>query len=57
MAIGDHINDIDMFNAVGYKVAMGNAWDELKEQADFVTKTNDDDGVKYALEHIEKEFL
>ena len=46
-----------MFNAVGYKIAMGNAWDELKEKANFVTKTNDEDGVKYALEHIEKEFL
>lgn len=57
IAIGDHINDIDMFNAVGYKIAMGNAWDELKEKANFVTKTNDEDGVKYALEHIEKEFL
>lgn len=57
IAIGDHINDIDMFNAVGYKIAMGNAWDELKEKANYVTKTNDEDGVKYALEHLEKEIL
>ena len=56
IAIGDHINDIDMFKAVGYKIAMGNACDELKEKADFITKTNDEDGVKYALEHLEKEF-
>ena len=27
-----------------------------KEKADFITKTNDEDGVKYALEHLEKEF-
>ena len=57
IAIGDHINDIDMFNAVNYKVAMGNACDELKSKATFITKTNDEDGVKYALEHIEKEFI
>ena len=53
IAIGDHINDIDMFNEVGYKIAMGNAYDELKKQANYITKTNDEDGVKYALEHIE----
>lgn len=52
IAIGDHINDIDMFNAVNYKIAMGNAYDELKKQANYITKTNDEDGVKYALEHI-----
>ena len=57
IAIGDHVNDLDMFKAVGYKVAMGNAYDELKDKANFITKTNDEDGVMYALEHIEKEFL
>lgn len=57
IAIGDHVNDIDMFNSVGYKIAMGNAYDELKNKANFITKTNDEDGVMYALEHIEKEFL
>ena len=46
-----------MFNSVGYKIAMGNAYDELKNKANFITKTNNEDGVMYALEHIEKEFL
>jgi phosphoglycolate phosphatase-like HAD superfamily hydrolase len=55
IAIGDHINDLDMFNSVGYKIAMDNACNELKEQANFITKSNDDDGVKYALEYLEKE--
>ena len=55
IAIGDHINDLDMFNSVGYKIAMDNACHELKEQANFITKSNDDDGVKYALEYLEKE--
>lgn len=57
IAIGDHVNDLDMFDAVGYKIAMGNAYEELKAKANYITKTNDEDGVKYALEHLEKEFL
>ena len=57
IAIGDHINDIDMFKAVNYKIAMGNAYDELKKHANFITKSNDEDGVKYALEHLTKEIL
>lgn len=56
IAIGDHINDIEMFKVVGYKIAMGNACDELKKDANFITKTNDENGVKYALEHIAKEY-
>ncbi len=57
IAIGDHVNDISMFKAVKYKIAMGNAYDELKKKADYITKSNDEDGVKYALEYIEKELL
>lgn len=57
IAIGDHINDMEMFDEVGYKIAMANGYQELKEKADFITKSNDEDGVKYALEHIQKEFL
>lgn len=57
IAIGDHINDMEMFDEVGYKIAMANGYQELKDKADFITKSNDEDGVKYALEHIQKEFL
>lgn len=57
VAIGDHVNDLAMFKAVGFKIAMGNAYEELKNKADYITKTNDEDGVKYALEYLEKEFL
>lgn len=57
IAIGDHINDLKMFDVVGYKIAMSNGCDELKEKANFITKSNDEDGVKYALEYIEKEIL
>lgn len=45
IGFGDHINDYDLFNAVGFKVAMGNANEKLKEKADYVTLTNDENGV------------
>lgn len=56
IAIGDHTNDLPMFEEVGYKIAMGNAYQELKDKADYITKTNDEDGVEYALCYLEKEF-
>ena len=36
----------------GYGVAMGNATEHLKSIADYVTKSNDEDGVAYAIENI-----
>ena len=45
MAFGDHYNDIDMLKGVGIGVAMGNAQDEVKAAADFVTKTNEKNGI------------
>lgn len=48
--IGDSYNDLPMRKAVDILVAMGNAIDELKDLADFVTCSNDDDGVVYALD-------
>lgn len=50
MAIGDGENDIDMFALVGLGVAMGNAWDVVKEKANHVVGTNDQDGVAEAIE-------
>lgn len=52
IAFGDQELDISMLEAAGMGVAMGNAIDELKEKADFVTKTNNEAGIAYALEHI-----
>ncbi|SFC20276.1 hypothetical protein SAMN05443252_102179 [Bacillus sp. OV322] len=49
MAIGDNYNDISMFKAAGISVAMGNAPHEIQQQADFVTKRNDEDGVAHAI--------
>ena len=50
LCFGDFVNDLEMFNTCGIKVAMGNARPELKEKADFITKTNDEDGVAYFLD-------
>lgn len=49
MACGDNDNDIEMLLAAGTKVAMGNATDGLKEIADFITDTVDNDGVVKAI--------
>ncbi len=45
ICFGDSVNDISMFNSVGISVAMGNSIDELKNIADYVTVTNDNDGI------------
>ncbi|MCI8737717.1 MAG: HAD family hydrolase [Lachnospiraceae bacterium] len=50
-AIGDHELDIPMIETAGIGIAMGNAIQELKEKADFVTLTNNEAGVAYALDH------
>lgn len=52
MAFGDGGNDIDMLKYVGMGVAMGNATDAVKQHADYVTDSVDEEGVKTALEHF-----
>lgn len=52
MAFGDGDNDIEMLRFVGTGVAMGNASDEVKAQADYVTGSVDADGIAAALEHF-----
>lgn len=52
MTIGDSENDMSMLLAAGYPVAMGDASDELRAAARFVTKTNDLDGVALAIRRI-----
>ena len=51
IAIGDNYNDKEMIEFAGVGVAMGNAPEEIKLVADFVTDTNNDDGVAKALAH------
>ena len=45
IAIGDSLNDYEMIVHAGIGVAMGNAVSELKEVADFITTSVDDDGL------------
>lgn len=52
VAIGDSFNDIDMLRFAGTGVAMGNAHDKVKQAADWVTKSNDQDGVAHTLIQI-----
>jgi len=47
---GDGYNDLAMMEYAGLGVAMGNAIDEVKERADFVTKSNDEDGIVHVIE-------
>lgn len=52
MACGDSENDIFMLEAAGVGVAMANAEEEVKASADFITRSNDENGVAYAVESL-----
>lgn len=52
MGFGDGENDITMIRTVGLGVVMGNAADSLKAEADYVTISNDEDGVADAIEKL-----
>lgn len=45
VVFGDDVNDLVMFDKRWTSIAMGNAVDELKAQADYVTDRNVDDGI------------
>jgi Cof subfamily protein (haloacid dehalogenase superfamily) len=53
VAFGDSDNDLPMFAAAGFSVAMGNAAPEAKAAADFITLSNEEDGIVAALEQID----
>jgi hypothetical protein len=50
MAIGDNENDLDMLKTVGFPIAMGNAIDEVKMIANYITDNNENAGVAKAIE-------
>lgn len=52
LGIGDSFNDIEMLKTVGVSVAMGNAHDEIKDIAKYVTKSNMEAGVAYAIDKL-----
>ena len=49
ICIGDAGNDIHMIKYAGLGVAMGNAFPEVKKVANFITKTNEQDGVAHII--------
>ena len=52
VAIGDNHNDIGMIRFAGLGVAMGNAHDEVKASADYVTSSNTEEGVAAVIEKL-----
>lgn len=52
IAVGDGYNDLPMIEYAGLGVAMGNAPDGVKEKADFITLTNNEDGVAHVIERF-----
>ena len=49
IAVGDNYNDIPMIEKAGLGVAVQNGVAEIKKEADFITKTCDEDGVGYVI--------
>ena len=52
IAFGDGYNDLSMLKLAGMGVAMANAAPEVRAEADYVTLSNEEDGVAAALEHF-----
>jgi Cof subfamily protein (haloacid dehalogenase superfamily) len=52
VAMGDNYNDVEMIGWAGMGVAMGNAPDDIRAGARYVTDTNNNDGVRKALERF-----
>ena len=58
MVFGDGLNDSELFDYAGISVAMGTSHDKIKEKADYITKTLEENGIFDALEGfgmVEKE--
>lgn len=52
VSFGDNYNDKEMMESTGYRIAMGNAVEDIKKMADFVTKSVTEDGIEYALKQL-----
>ena len=58
MVFGDGLNDMELFDYAGISIAMGVSHEKIKEKADYITKTVEEDGIFDALEGfgmVEKE--
>lgn len=49
---GDGYNDVTMIEYAGVGVAMANARDQVKEKADYITKSNDEDGIVQVIDEF-----
>ena len=49
MVFGDGLNDLELFDYAGISVAMGVSHEKIKEKADYITKTLEEDGILDAL--------
>ena len=52
IACGDGYNDLSMIRFAGLGVAMANAAKDIQSEADFVTLSNEEDGVAHVIEHF-----
>ena len=52
MAIGDSPNDLDMIEYAGWGVVMANGEESVKAKAQWITASNNDDGVAIAIERL-----
>ena len=52
IAIGNDKNDISMFEVAGLSVAVANASEDIKNKVDYITLSNDEDGVALFLESL-----
>jgi len=50
IVFGDDIPDVGMLKTFAHSVAMGNSSDSVKESAKYVTRSNDENGIAYAIE-------
>ncbi len=51
-AFGDGGNDLEQFKVATTSIAMGNAPLHIQQEADIISKTNDEDGFAYAVHHL-----
>ena len=54
VAIGDSVNDVEMFEVSGFGIAVANGDEIIKKTADYVTKASFGDGAIEALEFLEE---
>ncbi|MTI69196.1 MAG: HAD family phosphatase [Firmicutes bacterium] len=57
ICFGDNENDLSMIEYAGLGIAMGNANEGVKELADYITISNDEDGISHAVSELMKDVI